>query len=186
MSEQLLGDYRSAARLFRKIRAYDRGMWLRRAVYSWLLPAAIVLPLWLLVGWGVFNAGGWAFLWVIFIAVPSVLVGQVVFALLVRARPVARLDRAVSWWDVAGFGVWHGLTIAVGFYPERWFGLLFVLATAAGLAMIPLLLNQLLSETRGSLDGLSTEWTQRNVSSQQRHPEDANVYVVQESPPKTN
>ncbi len=39
-------------------------MWLRRAFFGWLIPAAFVLPLWLLVGWGVFDAGGWGLLWV--------------------------------------------------------------------------------------------------------------------------
>ena len=47
-------------------------MWLRRAFFGWLIPAAFVLPLWLLIGWAVFNAGGWAFLWVLFLAIPGV------------------------------------------------------------------------------------------------------------------
>ncbi|WP_439902883.1 MFS transporter permease [Microbacterium azadirachtae] len=97
-------------------------MWIRRAFFSWLFPAALVLPLWLFVGWGVFQAGGWAFLWVLFVALPSVLVGEVVLALLVRARPAVRAERAVSWRDVVGFTVWHGLTIALGFFPKDAFG----------------------------------------------------------------
>ena len=43
-------------------------MWLRRAFFRWFLPAAFLLPLWLLVGWGVFQ-GGRAILWVLFIAI---------------------------------------------------------------------------------------------------------------------
>ncbi|WP_336628376.1 MULTISPECIES: MFS transporter permease [unclassified Microbacterium] len=97
-------------------------MWIRRAFFSWLFPAALVLPLWLFIGWGVFHAGGWAFLWVLFIALPSVLVGEVALGLLVRARPTVRAERAVSWRDVLGFTVWHGLTIALGFFPENAFG----------------------------------------------------------------
>ena len=31
-------------------------MWLRRAYYGWMIPAAFVLPLWLFVGWIAFNA----------------------------------------------------------------------------------------------------------------------------------
>ena len=61
-------------------------MWLRRAFYGWLIPAAFILPLWLLVGWGVFNAGGWAFLWVLFLAIPGVFLWQLLLTLLVRAR----------------------------------------------------------------------------------------------------
>ncbi len=129
-------------------------MWLRRAFYTWLLPAALVLPLWLLIGWGVFQAGGWAFLWVLFIAIPSVLVGQIVFSLLVRARPSARHQRAVSWWDLAGFGLWHALTIALGFYPEGAFGWLLTAAIVVGLAMVWLLLWQLWAEARGTFDAV--------------------------------
>jgi hypothetical protein len=97
-------------------------MWIRRAFFSWLFPAALVLPLWLFIGWGVFQAGGWAFLWVLFVALPSVLVGEVVLALLVRARPAVREQRAVSWRDVIGFTLWHALTVALGFFPEAAFG----------------------------------------------------------------
>ncbi|GAB6858117.1 MFS transporter permease [Microbacterium xylanilyticum] len=97
-------------------------MWIRRAFFSWLFPAALVLPLWLFIGWGVFQAGGWAFLWVLFVALPSVLVGEVVLAFLVRARPTVREQRAVSWRDVIGFTLWHALTVALGFFPKDAFG----------------------------------------------------------------
>ncbi len=158
-------------------------MWLRRTFYAWLLPAAFVLPLWLLLGWGIFNAGGWAFLWVLFIAIPSVLLGQLLFALLVRARPVARLDRAASWWDVAALGSWQALTVALGFYPEGWFGILLTLAILLGVGMIPLLLWQLWSEARGSLDALATGWDEP-LASAEPLADAGEFYVVQESPPR--
>lgn len=97
-------------------------MQIRRAFFSWLFPAALVLPLWLFIGWGVFHAGGWAFLWVLFVALPSVLVGELVLGLLVRARPTVREERALSWRDVIGFTLWHGLIIALGFFPKDAFG----------------------------------------------------------------
>lgn len=125
-------------------------MWLRQAFYRWLLPAALVLPLWLLIGWGVFNAGGWAFLWVLFIAIPSVLVGQLVLTLLVRARGTVRAERAVSWGDVVGFTAWHGLTIALGFYDRVTWVPLFVLAILVGIGMFWFTLWELLRETRPS------------------------------------
>ena len=105
-------------------------MWVRRAFYGWLIPAAFLLPLWLLVGWGVFNAGGWAFLWVLFLAIPSVFIGQLVLTLLVRARGTVRAERAVSWWDVLGFTVWHCLTIALGFFNQAWWAPVMVLTVA--------------------------------------------------------
>ena len=112
------------------------------------MPAAIVLPLWLLIGWGVFNAGGWAFLWVLFIALPSVFLGQLFLALLIRARPTVRAERAVSWWDVLGLTLWHGLTIAVGFYSERFFFPLLILAVVVGIANYWLAFRQLWSEAQ--------------------------------------
>ena len=123
-------------------------MWLRRAFFGWLIPAAFVLPLWLLIGWGVFNAGGWGLLWVLFIAIPSVFVGQLVFTLLVRARGTVRATRAVSWGDVLGFTIWHGLTIALGFFhPASWVAL-FITAIVAGLGLFWFLLWELIREAR--------------------------------------
>lgn len=125
-------------------------MLVRRAFYGWLIPAAFLLPLWLFVGWGVFNAGGWAFLWMLFIAIPSVLIGQLVLTLLVRARGTVRAQRAVSWWDVLGFGLWHCLTIACGFYNAQWFAPVMVLTVLTGLGLFWLTLWQLWREARPS------------------------------------
>ncbi|OJU69960.1 MFS transporter permease [Microbacterium sp.] len=123
-------------------------MWLRRAFFGWLFPAAFLLPLWLLVGWGVFNAGGWAFLWVLLLAIPSVFVGQLVLALLVRARGTVRARRAVSWWDVAGFTVWHGLTISLGFFAQSWWAPVMILTVFVGVGLVWLELWQLWREAR--------------------------------------
>jgi len=111
-------------------------MWLRRAYYGWLIPAAFLLPLWLLVGWAASGAGGWAFLWVLFIAVPAVFVGQLALTLLVRARTEARARRVVSWWDVAGFTLWHALTFSLGFFVESWWVPVFVVTVCVGLALV--------------------------------------------------
>ncbi|MBZ4486131.1 MFS transporter permease [Microbacterium sp. cx-55] len=111
-------------------------MWLRRAFFNWLFPAAFALPLWLFVGWGVFNAGGWAFLWVLFIAIPSVFLGQIALTLITRSRPSVRAARAVSWGDVAGIGVWHALTIALGFYVSAWWAPVMVLTVVFGVVLI--------------------------------------------------
>ncbi len=124
-------------------------MWLRQAFFRWLIPAAFLLPLWLLVGWGVFQ-GGWAILWVLFIAVPSVFVGQLLLTLLTRSRPSVRVERAVSWWDVGGFTLWHGLTIAVGCFIDGAFGWLLAAAVVVGIALVWLQLWQLWNEAKGS------------------------------------
>ena len=125
-------------------------MWLRRAFFGWLIPAAFVLPLWLLVGWAIFNTGGWAFLWVLFLAIPGVFLWQLLLTLLVRARGTVRAHRAVSWWDVLGFTVWHLLVISLGFFAEAWWAPVMVLAILAGVALFWLELWQLWSEARPS------------------------------------
>jgi hypothetical protein len=111
-------------------------MWVRRAFYNWLLPAAFALPLWLFIGWGVFDAGGWAFLWVLFIAIPSVFLGQLALTLLARSRPTVRAERALSWGDVVGFGVWHALTISLGFFAASWWAPVMILTVITGVALL--------------------------------------------------
>jgi len=160
-------------------------MWLRRAFYRWMFPAAVVLPLWLLVGWGVFNAGGWAFLWVLFIAIPSVLVGQIVLTLLQRARPSARETRMASWWDVLGVGVWHALTIAIGCYPQTWFPLLLTAAIVVGIGLFWLMLRQLWSEAGAVGPGIrimNAAAPDAQTDAPYRAPRDNDVYIVQEKP----
>lgn len=173
----------------RRRASYDLNMWLRRAFYRWLMPAAVVLPLWLLIGWGIFNAGGWAFLWVLFIAIPSVFIGQLALTLLVRARASVRETRMVSWWDVLGFGVWHALTIAVGCYPQAWFPLLLTGAIAVALALFWLMLRQLWNEARGAGGGIritmpASQAPQPEAEAQRpsRTRVDSEVFVIQENP----
>lgn len=124
------------------------GMWLRRAFFGWLIPSAFVLPLWMLVGWGVFNGGGWAFLWVILLAIPGVFIWQLILTLLVRARGTTRAQRAVSWWDVLAFTVWHALLISLGFFVEAWWAPVMVLAIVVGVATFWLELWQLWREAK--------------------------------------
>ncbi|WP_404435248.1 MFS transporter permease [Microbacterium aerolatum] len=160
-------------------------MWLRRAFYRWMFPAAVVLPLWLLIGWGITGAGGWAFLWVLFIAIPSVFVGQLVLTLLQRARPSARETRMASWWDVLGFGVWHVLTIAVGFFPQAWFPLLLTAAIAVALALFWLMLWQLWGEARTAGTGirfLATTPPDAEPETPRRSAADADVFIIREKP----
>ncbi|WP_029144321.1 hypothetical protein [Microbacterium luticocti] len=125
-------------------------MWVRRGFFAWLLPAAIILPVWLVVGWAIFQAGGWAFLGVILLAAPGVLVAELIIALLIRARPTVRRQRAVSWWDVLGITVWHGLVVAFGCFIQAAFVPILVCALLAFLALFWGALAQLWNEARGS------------------------------------
>jgi hypothetical protein len=123
-------------------------MWVRRAFYRWLFPAAFVLPLWIFVGWVVFAPSGWTLLWVLLLAIPSVFFGQLILTLLVRARGSVRAEGAVSWWDVAGFGLWHAAVVGTGFFGSGWFLPVLVLAVAAAIALFWLSLWQLWGEAR--------------------------------------
>ncbi|HWV48853.1 MAG TPA: MFS transporter permease [Microbacterium sp.] len=158
-------------------------MWLREAFFRWLIPAAFVLPLWLLIGWGVFSGGGWAFLFLL-IGIPSVFVGQLILTLLVRSRPSVRMSRAVSWWDVAGFGLWHALTITVGFYPS-WFAPALTLAIITGIGLVWLSLWQLWGEARdsGGIRVVTTSWRAPVAEdTAEPQPADSAVYVIREKP----
>jgi hypothetical protein len=166
--------------------SYDSGMWLRQAFFRWLIPAAFLLPLWLLIGWGVFQ-GGWAIFWVLFIAVPSVFVGQLVLTLLTRSRPSVRAERAVSWWDVGGFTLWHGLTIAVGCFIDGAFGWLLAAAVVVGIGMFWLQFWQLWTEAKANGAGFrqTVSWSMTEgvgeTSSSPRATRPHEVIVVREA-----
>ncbi|MFJ6679250.1 MFS transporter permease [Microbacterium sp. NPDC091382] len=124
---------------------------LRRGFFFWLLPSAVVLPVWLLIGWIVSDAGGWALAWVIIIAIPSVFVGQLILTLLIRSRGTVRHSRALSWRDVAGIGLWHVLTVLVGLFSEAWFWPLLIGAIVVFFGVFWSSLWQLFQEGRPSV-----------------------------------
>jgi hypothetical protein len=92
-------------------------MLFRRVFLRWLIAAAVVLPIWLGVGWAVFGGGGWGTLGLV-IAVPVAFIALAVVALLVWIRPTVRAQRATSWIDVAVVGAWHASIIGIGFYGQ--------------------------------------------------------------------
>lgn len=157
---------------------------MRRALFAWLLPAALVLPIWLVVGWAVFNASGWAFLGVIFIAAPAVLVGELIVSLLIRARPTVRSSRAVSWADALGLGVWHLLVIAFGCFFEAAFVPVLICAILAFLGLFWSSLRQLWREARGSFARMMPGTGPADVSDEEslrdRARQHAEVIVVNE------
>ncbi|ROQ64142.1 hypothetical protein EDF36_1097 [Rathayibacter sp. PhB152] len=89
----------------------------RRAFGSWLYPAAVVLPLWILLGYGLFGgSSGWTVLGLV-IALPILAVGLAVVASVVAFRVTVRPSRTPAWGDVAALGAWHVSLIAFGFFP---------------------------------------------------------------------
>jgi hypothetical protein len=158
-------------------------MVLRRLFFRWLLPASLVLPAWMLVGWAIFGRNGWGLLWVLLMAIPGVLVSQLVLTLLTRSRPSVRAERAVSWLDVAGFGVWHVLTILVGCFIDGAFPWLLTGAIVVAVALLWMQLWQLWSEARGAGARLRETITWSTITTQPRTDRTAaepDVIVIEE------
>ncbi len=107
-------------------------MLIRRLFYRWQFIAVVALPLWLVIGWAVFGAGGWGTLGLV-ITVPASFLTLLVVALLVNARPTVRAERAASWTDVGVLGAWHLAIVGTGFYAvgTPLFGVLAVVGAVA-------------------------------------------------------
>jgi hypothetical protein len=107
-------------------------MLIRRAFLRWLVAAAVVLPVWLGIGWAIFGGGGWGTLGLV-VAVPVAFISLAIIALLVWIRPTVRAERAVSWTDVGVIGAWHASIIGIGFYGQgaTLFGILAILLALA-------------------------------------------------------
>lgn len=88
---------------------------LRKAFFRVMFPAAVVLPLWLLIGRGLIVSGpGWEFVLLIFVG-PILAVLMAGVAAMVFARKSVRRASAVSWIDVAMLSAWYLAIIAAGF-----------------------------------------------------------------------
>lgn len=160
-------------------------MVLRRLFLSWLFPAAFVLPLWLFVGWIVFGGGsGWALLWLL-IAAPAVFVTQILVSLIVRGRGSVRIDRAASWRDVIGIGVWQLVIVALGVYDSRTFFPLLVLSVVGAFVLLWSSLAQLWNEARGGVRLLHTADGTGFIPPTRERPRprvEGEVIVVEEKP----
>lgn len=140
-------------------------MLLRRLFYRWLFLAAVVLPLWLVIGWAVFGAGGWGTLGLV-ITVPTTFLSVLVIALLVNARPTVRAERAVSWLDIGVLGVWQLAVIGTGFYGAT--GAVFgVLAVVGAVIAFWVVIWQLVADGSRRMRA-SMEEFERQAAAQQR------------------
>ncbi|WP_411721015.1 hypothetical protein [Mycetocola sp.] len=90
-------------------------MILRRAFRTWMFIAAVALPIWPLIGWGIFGGGGWEFL-VLIIVMPALFVSMITVAGLIWARPTVRKQKALSWPDVGVLTLWQVCVIGFGFF----------------------------------------------------------------------
>jgi hypothetical protein len=95
-------------------RAYPEYVIIRRAFYSVLFPAAVLLPAWILIGSAVFGGGGWQTLGVLLASIVF-FVALAAISGIVYARPGVRAARAVSWIDAAVFTIIAASAITLGF-----------------------------------------------------------------------
>ena len=87
---------------------------IRRAFYSVLFPAAVLLPAWMLVGSAIFGGGGWQTLGVMLGSI-VLFVAMAAISAIIYARPGLRASKAVSWIDVAVLTVIYASAIGLGF-----------------------------------------------------------------------
>lgn len=124
-------------------------MIIRRAFYYWQFIAAVVLPVWLLVGWGISGGNGFQFLALV-IGCPILAVVMFALAGLAIARRAVRAERAVSWLDVGALTAWHVVIIAAGTFGA-WTSAFAILAVLIAVGLFWLTLWELLTDTRRRL-----------------------------------
>ena len=88
----------------------------RRAFFYWQFVAAVLLPLWVLIGRGLFGAAvGWQFLLLI-VLMPLLSIAMFAVGGVIAARKEVRRTRAVAWLDIAVIGAWHLTILSLGFF----------------------------------------------------------------------
>ena len=151
-------------------------MLLRRAVFVAMFPAAVILPLWILVSRGIVADGiGWAFIVYLF-ACPILFVLLAAITGIVTARKSVREARAVSWWDAVVLGVlWVGL-VASGIFALP---LVAVAVVVLVVGMFWLAVWELITETRTRVNSFMTslEATAQGTTSRVT-PSNADVIVI--------
>ncbi|WP_343924310.1 MFS transporter [Rhodoglobus aureus] len=126
-------------------------MMIRRAFYYWQFIAVIVLPLWVLVGRGIFGSSvGWDFVLFLLLC-PILAFALLAIAGLTTARKSVRSQRSVSWIDAGVLAAWHAVIIAYGFVDAP---LLAALIVVVGVAGFWIALWQLVTETRNRFNTL--------------------------------
>ena len=151
-------------------------MLLRRAVFVAMFPAAVILPLWILVTRGIVADGiGWAFIAYLF-ACPILFVLLAAITGIVTARKSVRNARAVSWWDAVVLVVLWVALVASGI-----FALPLVAAAVVVLVvgMFWLAVWELITETRRRVNSFMTslEATAQGTTSRVT-PSNADVIVI--------
>jgi hypothetical protein len=159
-------------------------MIVRRTFRTWMFIASVALPIWPLIGWGLFGGGGWEFLGLI-IAMPILFLALIAVSALVYARPTVRRERAVAWWDVVILTLWHALIVGFGLFGPNT-STFAVLGVLTGIAAFWYVVWAFFTdaakrarETLAEFEQMATAPTQRRVPSAGTSGE--NVIIVQEN-----
>lgn len=156
-------------------------MWIRRSLFYWQFAAAFVLPVWVLIGRGIFGSSlGWDFLLFAFLC-PLLAIAMLAIAGLTSARKAVRSTRALSWLDAAVLVVWHGAIIAFGFVDTTGIA---VLVVVAAIAAFWVAIGQLVVETRNRVRDVMASFEEaarvERPSKDKTTPiNDPNVFVIQ-------
>jgi hypothetical protein len=122
-------------------------VFIRKAFYRWLLPSAVVLPVWLLIGWAIFHPSGWAFVGLL-VMCPVLFIALLAVGGIITARKSVRDAKAVSWYDVGILAAWHVAIIVFGCFLPGVSSWLAVLGVLLGLGAFWVSLWQLVTEAR--------------------------------------
>lgn len=145
-------------------------MILRKAFYWWLFPSAVILPVWLLIGWAIFGSGGWSFIGLLILC-PVLFIAMLAIGGIIMARKTVRDTRAVSWWDVGLIGAWHASIVAFGCFIPGVMSWLAVLGILLGLAAFWVSLWQLVTEARMRVQQTFEAYERAAQPQQVRRPE---------------
>lgn len=157
-------------------------MLLRRTFFYWQFIAALVLPLWLFVGWGVSSGSGWSFVGLLLLA-PILFVFLTIVSVIVYMRAGVRRTNAVSWMDVGLVGALHLAIIAFGLFTEAT-SMFAVLGVVLGLAAFWGAVWQLVDETRSRARDALREFEQMTTTppaAPRAHSVDGRIIVVEET-----
>ena len=104
-------------------------MLFRRALFYWQFTAALLLPVWVVIGRGLYgSANGWDILLYI---VLSIVLGIALLAVagVTTARKAVRTSRTVSTRDAIILSIWHLAIIVYGFADAAWLAAIIILIT---------------------------------------------------------
>lgn len=149
-------------------------MVIRRVFFVWQFAAAVVLPLWVLVGYALWGAGAGGLV-AVTVLTPLLVIAQLGLAALLSARASVRRARALGWADVGVLTVLSAAVVGLGFFGPAmtWFAVFAVAAMLGGYWLAGVeLVREVRTRMRETLTALGYD------PQPARTPIDAGEYIV--------